>query len=235
MIRLLLLLCLFIQINAFAQIDSVNRKPIWKALIAPATLMTAGLVTQGHISREIRTKVRKEFPDYKSRVDNYAQYAPTLAPLALGAVGIKGKHTFKDQLILTALSQLLSQSLTQGIKHFVAYPRPNGSENNSFPSGHTSMAFTGATLLSKEYGQRSIWYSIAGYGVASGVASFRVLKDRHWTADVLFSAGLSMASTEAVYRCYPWIQRNIFKRSNKVAMLPFYNGQAAGLAVITPL
>ncbi|SDM04084.1 phosphatase PAP2 family protein [Siphonobacter aquaeclarae] len=219
----------------FGQVDSTIRKPLWKAAIAPVVFMGAGLATQGAISRDVRTELRKHYPNFHTRADDYLEYTPTIIPLALGAVGVRGKHTFKDQLIITALAQVAAQSITQGLKITVGYPRPDGSSNNSFPSGHTVVAFTGAAILSKEYGDQSIWYSVGGYGVATSVAALRMLNDRHWLADVLFSAGVGIGTTEVVYRCYPWIQRKIFRRDRKIAVMPFYNGAAGGLALVAPL
>ncbi|MDQ1087944.1 phosphatase PAP2 family protein [Siphonobacter sp. SORGH_AS_1065] len=236
MIRFLLScwLVLFFFGTSLAQLDSTRRKPVWKPFIAPFSLMTAGLVTQGSISREIRRSVRQEFPNFQTKADNYLEFVPTLVPLSLGALGVKGKHAFKDQLVLMVLSQGVANSLSYGLKRIIQYPRPNGDDNLSFPSGHTSVAFTGAAVLSKEYGEQSVWYSIAGYGIATSVAGMRVLNDKHWVADVLFSAGLGIASTEAVYAVYPWIQRKIFKQ-NKLAVMPFYSGQTYGLAMVAPL
>ncbi|MDR6194090.1 phosphatase PAP2 family protein [Siphonobacter sp. SORGH_AS_0500] len=236
MIRFLLScwLVLFFFGTSLAQLDSTRRKPVWKPFIAPVSLMTAGLVTQGSISREIRRSVRQEFPNFQTKADNYLEFVPTLVPLSLGALGVKGKHAFKDQLVLMVLSQGVANSLSYGLKRIIQYPRPNGDDNLSFPSGHTSVVFTGAAVLSKEYGEQSVWYSIAGYGIATSVAGMRVLNDKHWVADVLFSAGLGIASTEAVYAVYPWIQRKIFKQ-NKLAVMPFYSGQTYGLAMVAPL
>lgn len=231
---LIQLRCVFISFffvgivgTASAQVDTLRPASSLKSFIAPASLMTAGLVTQGHLSRQIRTEVRGQFPQFHTKVDDYIQYVPSIMPLALSAAGIRGKHGWKDQLILLVLSQGVSNSITQGLKYIVAYPRPNGEDNHSFPSGHTTFAFTGAAVLAKEYSHRSAWYGIAGYGMASSVAVMRVLNDKHWVADVLFGAGVSIASTEAVYLVYPWIQKKIFKREN-LAIMPYYNGVTFG-------
>ena len=60
------------------------------------------------------------------------------------------------------------------VKHSANVTRPDGSNNHSFPSGHTAMAFMAATMLHKEYGTtRSPWYSIGGYTVATATAVSR--------------------------------------------------------------
>jgi len=65
------------------------------------------------------------------------------------------------------------------LKNTTNVQRPDGSSYNSFPSGHTARAFVAATFLHKEYGSKSIWYSIGGYTMATAIETFRVLNNRH--------------------------------------------------------
>lgn len=152
--------------------------------------------------------------------------------VGLGAAGVKGKHGFGDQLVLAALANGLAQGLTYTLKYTVAYPRPDGNGHESFPSGHTSSAFTGATLLAKEYGGRSPWYAIAGYATATTVGGFRIVKNRHWLADVLFGAGIGIASTEAVYLAYPWLKKLVIRRK-QTAIMPIYQGNWGGFCLVS--
>ncbi|MFD2934227.1 phosphatase PAP2 family protein [Spirosoma flavum] len=211
-------------------VQLVAAQPMFRptAYIVPLGLMTAGLLTQGQISRHIQSEVVGRYPGFSSHVDDFGQYAPTLAVLGLGAAGVKGKHAFGDQVILTVLSHGVAQAITQGLKYTVAYPRPDGAGNESFPSGHTSLAFTGAALLAHEYGGRSGWYSVAGYGAATTVGALRMLKNRHWLADVLFGAGVGIGATELVYQTYPWLKRVVFHKKN-MALVPLYTGYSTGV------
>jgi membrane-associated phospholipid phosphatase len=45
--------------------------------------------------------------------------------------------------------------------------RPDGSNNLSFPSGHTAIAFTNATLLFQEYKDSNLWYASSGFVFAN--------------------------------------------------------------------
>lgn len=215
---------------AFAQTDSLHKVSL-NAYIVPATLMAGGLLTQGKISRDFQANVQKTYPNFDSRLDDYLQYGISAIPLGMSIVGIEGKHKLKDQIILTVLSHGLAQTITQTLKYTVAYPRPDGIGNESFPSGHTTAAFTGAALMSKEYGSNSIGYTVVGYGLATTVGAYRILKNRHWLSDVLFSAGVGIAATETVYLLYPWLQRKVFKNSSVVA-LPTYNSGAVCLLFV---
>ncbi|MFR6416073.1 MAG: phosphatase PAP2 family protein, partial [Alistipes shahii] len=77
--------------------------------------------------------------------------------------------------------------------------RPDGSSRNSFPSGHTATAFMTATMLHKEYGHRSPWYSIGGYTVATLTGVTRQLNNRHWMSDIMVGAGIGILATELGY------------------------------------
>lgn len=53
------------------------------------------------------------------------------------------------------------------LKSVTKVERPDGSARNSFPSGHTAMAFMGAELLRREFWEVSPWIGVAGYVVAA--------------------------------------------------------------------
>ena len=118
------------------------------------------MIVQGKISREIQKEVVKEYPGFKTNIDNYLQYAPGVVSLGLASAGVKGKHKLGDQIILALLSNVIAQGVTQSLKRVIGYPRPNGEDNHSFPSGHSTTAFTNAQILHEEYGGRSVFYSI---------------------------------------------------------------------------
>jgi hypothetical protein len=78
--------------------------------------------------------------------------------------------------------------VTNGLKYAVNERRPNGGAN-SFPSGHTSFAFTGAEFIRKEYG----WaWGVPAYAVASYVGWSRVEARAHYTHDVLAGAAIGI-------------------------------------------
>ena len=178
-------------------------------VIPPVTLALAGLVAQGKISRQLQSRVTSQYPGFHTKVDNYLPYVPGVVSLGLASAGVKGKHSLGDQVILAILSNVIAQGVTQSLKRVIQYPRPNGEDNHSFPSGHATWAFTNATLLHEEYGQRSVFYSIGGYGTATAAGAMRVLNNKHWMADVLFGAGVGIGATKVVYISYPWLQRTV--------------------------
>lgn len=86
-----------------------------------------------------------------------------------------------------------SLAVTHGLKLIVDKDRPDGSDNNSFPSGHTAAAFQGAGFIQKRYGWR---YGLPAYALASFVGYSRVYAKKHYLEDVLAGAAISLISCE---------------------------------------
>ena len=62
------------------------------------------------------------------------------------------------------------------------------SGHNSFPSGHSTVAFADAEALDRETSAR--WVPWAAYPLASLVGWSRVRDDKHWGSDVVAGAAL---------------------------------------------
>lgn len=102
-------------------------------------------------------------------------------------------------LVSDAFSAGLMTIGVNSLKYSCRVMRPDGSSRNSFPSGHTATAFMTATMLHKEYGHRSPWYSIGGYTVATVTGVTRQLNNRHWMSDIMVGAGIGILATELGY------------------------------------
>ena len=102
----------------------------------------------------------------KFQIDDVTQYVPAASVYALNLAGIKGKNNFKDRTIILGLSALFTGISVNSIKYTAKEERPDKSTSNSFPSGHTAIAFMGAEFLWQEYKDVSIWYGIAGYALS---------------------------------------------------------------------
>jgi hypothetical protein len=84
----------------------------------------------------------------------------------------------------------LSLVITHSIKRIINKERPNGGDY-SFPSGHTSAAFTGAAFIERKYGFK---YGIPSYLLASYVGWTRIHENKHDKWDVLGGAIIGIGS-----------------------------------------
>lgn len=125
----------------------------------------------------------------------------------------EGKHNWARFLANTTASLAVTYGLKTILKKSIKEERPDHSDNESFPSGHTALAFSAATSLHKEFGKECPWVSIAGYGVATAIGVERVVSEHHHWYDVVAGAGLGFASTELTW----WLSDKLFK-NDKVAV-----------------
>lgn len=73
-----------------------------------------------------------------------------------------------------------------------------GYANASFPSGHTSMAFTMAAVVAEEYESPAV--DFLAYGLAGTVGASRIHQDQHWASDVVAGAALGLLVGKGVSR-----------------------------------
>ena len=132
-------------------------------------------------------------------IDNVLQYVPTVAVFGLKVCGVKTDTSWKKRLTVSVASFAVNAGVTYALKRTIHERRPDGTDNRSFPSGHTSIAFCGATSLMHEYYKVSPWIGVAGYAVATTVAVDRVRRNRHHWGDVVAGAAIGCLSAEAGY------------------------------------
>ncbi len=169
-----------------------------KKSTAPILLFSVAAANWG--AREhIRDMRNRYLPVFKTEYDDYLQYAPTATVYALKLAGVKGRNNIGRATLSYAASLAIMGILVNTIKYTSRVERPDGSKKNSFPSGHTAMAFANAGFLDKEYGLVNPAYSIAGYGSATLTGLGRSLNNRHWLPDILAGAGIGILSSELGY------------------------------------
>lgn len=184
----------------------------------PLCVLGLVLIKTDHI---VSNSVVKNMPRFRARIDDYIQYAPLAAQLGMGLAGVKGSSVNRWQVLTTDLiASAMMASIVNGMKYSFDRKRPTNPETGlptnskpSFPSGHTATAFMGATLLTHEYGHRSVWAPIAGYTFATTTGGLRVLNKRHYVSDVLAGAAIGILTAELAYWATDamWKDRKIFK------------------------
>lgn len=250
--KIIVLLCLFVcilsvsaqqyQITDSIAVDTISSlKFSYKQLIIPTLLMGYGFI--GIESDQlkgwniaIRDEVKEDI-DEKTTIDDFSQWAPAVSVFALDALGIKAKHSLRDRSVIFATSFAIMTTTVLSIKSISKIERPDGSSNNSFPSGHTATAFAGAEFLWQEYKDKSIWYGIAGYAVATGTGLFRIYNNRHWLTDVAAGAGIGILSTKIAYWLNPVITKTVFGKTAKEKhgtsfIMPSYDRKTIGLSFV---
>jgi hypothetical protein len=92
-------------------------------------------------------------------------------------------------------AQILTELVVQPTKFAVGRQRPDASNHQSFPSGHSAITFAGATVLERHLGWRK---SLLAYTVASYVAASRLHDNRHYLSDVVFGAAVGSIAGRSV-------------------------------------
>ena len=179
-------------------IDRVSSTKSYRMLFLGAPLIVGGVVMQSYDAdfRRLRNGYAASF---HQTYDDWLQYAPAAAMLGIKAAGVKGRSSWGRMLVSDAFSAGLMAIAVNSLKYTCRVIRPDGSQRNSFPSGHTATAFMTATMLHKEYGHRSPWYSIGGYVAATVTGVTRQLNNRHWMSDIMVGAGIGILATEFGY------------------------------------
>lgn len=178
--------------------DNIGQKRLFQATYLGLPLIASGLLEK-HFDDKFRRLRNGVMPKFDYRLDNYTQMAPAAILLGLKAAGVPSRSSWGRMLVSDAISIALMTGVVQGLKHTTDVTRPDGTNNQSFPSGHTATAFMTATMLSKEYGHISPWVSVGAYSVATATGLMRMANNKHWLSDVMVGAGIGILSTEFGY------------------------------------
>lgn len=222
------------QKDLFIKDISLRSVAFRRAVIAPILFTAAGLATldaDNDDNYEIQAERNRYIPNFRHRADDYLQHSPIIAVYGLNWLGVKGKNDFANRTAILIKSEMMLAILTFSLKRITAVPRPDTKELTSFPSGHTAQAFAAATFMAREYGHKSIWYSVGAYTMATGVGAMRVMNNRHWLSDVMVGAGIGILSTNLAYLThqYRWGKK---KKDSQTTIMPSYDGRTGMVNII---
>jgi hypothetical protein len=227
------------SVNTVTQTSPVQTKKKWykrnavKAFIVPAVLIGYGVSTiQNHgfySSYEAKADIHKAFPNFhRTHIDDYLIYAPYVELAALNLLKIKCKNDFLNTSLLIIKTELIMTAFVFPLKYITHIQRPDGSNYQSFPSGHTAAAFAAASIVHREYKDKSIWYGVGAYTLAASVGAFRMLNNKHWESDVFAGAGFGILSAHIAYLTH----RNRWGRKcTSWSMTPFRQNGATGMVL----
>lgn len=181
-----------------AFLDKLPHGKLFNSTYIGVPLIIGGLIEK-HQDTKFR-KLRNDFmPRFHRTLDNYTQFAPAAVMVGMKAAGVESRSSWGRMLLSDAFSVALMAGTVQGLKNATNVMRPDGSDNHSFPSGHTATAFMTATMLNKEYGYKSPWIGVGAYSVATATGLMRMANNKHWLSDVMVGAGIGIMATEFGY------------------------------------
>ncbi len=223
---LLLAAALATPTRAAAQQESPPHRPAvsWMAVGESAVLVAAAFPLDGAVRSWIRGA-----PQQSAAVDGVTDVITpwgAQVPFVAGAIlfgAAKALHHpgFADALwhsgegtVAAATASLVLKEALHRARPYVASKDADDffqarllstdSRWESFPSGHTTVAFAVAGAASEEvevhWPRHARLAEVTLYGLATGVAFARVYDDKHWTSDVVAGAALGTLVGRAVVR-----------------------------------
>lgn len=185
--------------DTLSVIPSASKKEmIFQHGMVGVPLLVGGLLIKGE-DTHFRSLRNDYFPFYRAHFDDVMQYVPLATLYGMKAVGIKSRSKWGRMVASNTIAAAIMGATVNTVKHSANVMRPDGTDNHSFPSGHTALAFLSATMLTKEYGNRYPWIGIAAYSAATATGMMRIINNKHWLSDVVSGAGIGILSAEAGY------------------------------------
>lgn len=147
--------------------------------------------------------------------------ASDIAVISLGAwsLGVPVATGDARGALQAGMSVGAAYAVTTGLKEAIPARRPDGSDNRSFPSGHTSAAFGAATSIWERRGAKE---GIPAVAIAAFVGLARVKADKHYWRDVV--AGAAVGTASGLLLTKPLADR-------RVAIAPWVGGKGGGATV----
>lgn len=111
--------------------------------------------------------------------------------LVVGAVGVPVADRDWRGAQQDAVALAVAGGVTAGLKYAIHERRPDGSDDRSFPSGHTSISFAAAAGLEQRFGWK---VGVPAHLAAAFVGLARVKGNKHYWHDVLIGAAIGEAA-----------------------------------------
>lgn len=209
-------------------------------------LLTVGMIGTTAFSMTFDNGIKRNFGDMENatatgvfeQVNRFG--SSRNASVIAGGVYLSGLIFSDNELRITGRllyeGLFLTGLLTQTLKMTFGRSRPfldKGSsqfrffqsedKHFSFPSGHTTTAFTVATILSQRI---DTWWSYTAFYSLAGMAGLaRIYFDRHWASDVVLGAIIGTVGGTLVVNAEK--NRNDEKKrslAHKLVIMPSFNG-----------
>jgi hypothetical protein len=225
-----------------ADSQSILRTPVhWsKSEWAGVALLAGAAVYAYSLDSETREEVQE---GRTSRSNSFAQAGDALGSgyvlAPVGALYLYGRFQSSDRAKETALlgleSIVVSGVFNEALKVTAHRLRPNTDHsfdswsgpglslsNLSFPSGHSATAFSLATVIAAEYGDRKYIPPLA-YGAAFLTAWSRLNDNAHWFSDVFVGSAIGYFTAREILHLH---------ENSGFTILPVAGEKTAGLSIV---
>lgn len=118
----------------------------------------------------------------------------------------------KERSLYMTKASLFAGGTTFFLKRLINQKRPNSYDRNSFPSGHTTVAFAFAGVIHNEHPE----YKYPAFALASLVGVSRINDNAHFLHDVVAGASIGLAFAYSLHRKSP------------ISFLPYEDGAMIG-------
>lgn len=164
----------------------------------------------------VREKVISNQTETVTQIMNYSNevgelYTPIVLSASLYGIGLFFEEPstritgrlMAEAFLFSGITTTVGKSLFGRSRPFVNHDPKDflwfqlSEPNLSFPSGHATIAFSMASVLSSRID--NIYASIGLYSIATSTAIARVYKDKHWLSDVILGSAIGIAS--GLYVC----------------------------------
>lgn len=245
--RSALLLALPLASSAFAQVDTVSKRPFftWRDL---AILEGFAIATVAVAPLDTRLAERLQNPTVQENrsARRFATFVETVTDPGAVLIGA-GMYTYgrlakkpraadlglhgTEALLIGAQIGNLMKGVIGRARPYVDVTRPHdyklfrgfggGGDYRSFPSGHTIAAFAAASAVTSEtkrWYPRSLWIvAPVMYGGAAAVGWSRMFDNKHWGSDVLTGAAIG---TFAGLKVVHWHHSHPHNRIDRIFLGP---------------
>lgn len=228
--RLLLSLITVLSLSPVARGDAYRPLDhLWKGtrdLVRTDSLVLLGAGTVATIAAMTQDDDVKDYFDGKDRlggIEKFGNFWGTGIPGAGLAVSFLGYGLLseKDFFVQAGVAHLealaVSTAVVFGMKYSVRRPRPNNGPRESFPSGHTSMAFATAGNM---WGMHGPAAGVPAIALGMLTAASRMAVSMHYLSDTVAGATLGFVIG------YAFTQHHQQSNPGRISFLPYFEDRS---------
>ncbi|MBK0402337.1 phosphatase PAP2 family protein [Adhaeribacter sp. BT258] len=224
-------------------------KILGRSALVISGVSAAGAATYAFGDEPLRDFTLANRSDFTSKVSGYIEPLGRSSRMIVAAGGFyaTGLALRNPKLqragILTASSLLINDFVTGKLKDEFQRRRPDAADDNhyfeggeggrkhqSFPSSHTSTAFTFATSIATVYKDHK-WIPPVAYGMATLVGLSRIHDNQHWATDVMAGAAVGFITAKTTNLILKQTEKQLAKRKVNIYLAPRVSTGLLGLSV----